>query len=42
MADNDAIKRLEARLTRLEAALAQQQGGTGGTGTTGIFRPVVL
>jgi hypothetical protein len=32
MADADSIKQLEARLTRLEAALAQQPGGgTGGT-----------
>jgi hypothetical protein len=36
MADDDAIKRLEARLTRLEAALAQQPGGVGGGGTTGV------
>lgn len=32
MADEDSIKRLEARLTRLEAALAQQPGGVGGSG----------
>jgi hypothetical protein len=32
MADDDAIKRLEARLTRLEAALAQQ----GGAGTAAV------
>jgi len=32
MADDDVMKRLEARLTRLEAALAQQPGPTAGTG----------
>lgn len=30
MADEESIKRLEARLTRLEAALANQAGGAGG------------
>jgi hypothetical protein len=29
MAEDDAVKRLEARLTRLEAALSQQTGGAG-------------
>ena len=32
MADEDAIRRLEARLTRLEAAMAQQPGGAGAGG----------
>lgn len=35
MATDDAVKQLEARLTRLEAALAQSPGGTG----TGGFTP---
>lgn len=35
MADDDAMKKLEARLTRLEAAMAQQTGA-GGAGTTGL------
>jgi hypothetical protein len=40
MADDDAIKRLEARLTRLEAALTQQPtAGGGGTGGTVGFPP---
>lgn len=34
MADEDVLKRLEARLTRLEAALTQQPGQAGGGGTT--------
>jgi len=41
MADDDALKRLEARLTRLEATLAQQPGGTGG-GTTTVRGGVVV
>src|SRR5437867_614185 len=41
MADDDALKRLEARLTRLEATLAQQPGGTGG-GTTTVPGGVVV
>jgi hypothetical protein len=34
MADDDALKKLEARLTRLEATLAQQPSGTGTGGVT--------
>jgi hypothetical protein len=30
MATEDSLKRIEERLTRLEAALAQQPGGPGG------------
>jgi len=39
MADDDAVKKLEARVTRLEAAAAQQPTaatGVGGTGVTGL------
>src|SRR5690349_750376 len=35
MADEDSLKRLEERLTRIEAALAQQQPGVGGFTTPG-------
>src|SRR5213593_1848057 len=37
MADEESIKKIEARLTRLEAALAQQPGGIGGIG--GVIPP---
>ena len=35
MADADSIKQLEARLTRLEATLAQQPGGAAGVNVPG-------